>query len=56
METIGLYLNNGVLNENDVSNTFGYWILRYWRLSENYVKDKQQRQQSLWDNFVSLNE
>lgn len=54
MDTIGLYLKNGALNEDDVWNTFGYWILRYWLLSENYVREKQRKGQSLWDNFASL--
>jgi hypothetical protein len=52
MDTIGLYLKKGALNEDDVWNTFGYWILRYWLLSENYIK--QRKEQSLWDDFASL--
>lgn len=53
-ETIDLLVEKGVLDEEMVWCSFGYWLLMYMYTTENYIKESQAEDPTTWTYFLSL--
>jgi len=53
-EDVGLLLRLNILDEYVVWCSLGYWIMNYWRLTEEYVKWTRENDLSFFTHFEEL--
>lgn len=53
-DTVGMLLKRRALDDQMLWSILNYWVSRYWCACERYIRQKQQADKALWEDFEYL--
>ena len=54
LETIGIMVHRGALDEEMVWNTFFYWVDGYWEAAQSHIQEEQKKNPEVWRELEYL--